>query len=303
MSFQYGNFEVFCKQSLVPVCRLLIQPYILSTGDGGSNNNGTINFSRECSVTPQLKGDGWLANVGDFAAATFSLLVVLFLLTRIGRKVAAVGRSEMMVLFTTYALALAVQAVAIGWQFKQQDANRWLAIIQIALSVALFWSLFVNGFVGFQWLADGSAASMSALILSSLAVFVLVGWIAAGTYFGKPDSLQPLANNPFQATALFSVLFIVPLALTALYLGSQVILVLTQLAVHFPLMYLIGSLVFFGLSQVFNFVISEKICKGTSGKVDGIMFSTLSGLIAMILLFMYWSSITEDDQPDVYDDY
>jgi len=50
---------------------------------------------------------------------------------------------------------------------------------------------------------------------------------------------------------------------------------------------------------VFDFVISTHICQGTSGKIDGALFETLFTLLAVVMVWMFWSSITEDDWPDM----
>ena len=54
---------------------------------------------------------------------------------------------------------------------------------------------------------------------------------------------------------------------------------------------------FFAVGQVFDFVISVHICTGTSGKIDGALFETLFTLLAVVFVWLFWSSITEDDWP------
>jgi hypothetical protein len=40
------------------------------------------------------------------------------------------------------------------------------------------------------------------------------------------------------------------------------------------------------------------ICTPTDGKVDGALFETLFVLLAVVVLWFFWSSITEDEWPD-----
>lgn len=54
---------------------------------------------------------------------------------------------------------------------------------------------------------------------------------------------------------------------------------------------------FFAAGQVFDFVISVHICNGTSGKIDGSLFETFFTLLAVVMIWVFWSSITEDDWP------
>lgn len=53
----------------------------------------------------------------------------------------------------------------------------------------------------------------------------------------------------------------------------------------------------FAIGQVFDFVISTHICNGTNGKIDGALFETLFTLLAVVMVWVFWSSITEDDWP------
>jgi len=53
----------------------------------------------------------------------------------------------------------------------------------------------------------------------------------------------------------------------------------------------------FAIAQVFQYVVSVHICEGTSGKVNGALFETLFTLAAVIMNWVFWSSITEDDWP------
>jgi len=61
--------------------------------------------------------------------------------------------------------------------------------------------------------------------------------------------------------------------------------------------WLASSALLFAIGQVFDFVISTHICNGTNGKIDGALFETLFTLLAVIMVWMFWSSITEDDWP------
>lgn len=53
----------------------------------------------------------------------------------------------------------------------------------------------------------------------------------------------------------------------------------------------------FALGQVFQYVISVHICNGTNGAINGGLFETLLTLIAVVMIWRFWSEITEDDWP------
>lgn len=53
----------------------------------------------------------------------------------------------------------------------------------------------------------------------------------------------------------------------------------------------------FAIGQVFQFVVSVHICTGTAGKINGGLFEVLFTLLSVVLIWLFWSSITEDDWP------
>ena len=42
---------------------------------------------------------------------------------------------------------------------------------------------------------------------------------------------------------------------------------------------------------------SVHICTGTNGAINGGLFETLFTLLAVVMIWVFWSSITEDDWP------
>ena len=63
------------------------------------------------------------------------------------------------------------------------------------------------------------------------------------------------------------------------------------------IVYLFAAAVLFALGQVFQYTISKYICNGTSGKINGALFETLFTLGSVLMIWVFWSSITEDDWP------
>lgn len=53
----------------------------------------------------------------------------------------------------------------------------------------------------------------------------------------------------------------------------------------------------FALGQIFQYVVSKYICSGTHGKINGSMFEVLFTLLSVVMIWIFWSSITEDDWP------
>ena len=61
--------------------------------------------------------------------------------------------------------------------------------------------------------------------------------------------------------------------------------------------YLGAAALLFAIGQIFQYVISIHICLGTHGKINGALFETLFTLLAVVMTWVFWSSITEDDWP------
>jgi hypothetical protein len=144
---------------------------------------------------------------------------------------------------------------------------------------------------------DGTPLSLGLLGASALAFLVGVGYIALDTGFsftGFWDSSKALPNRDI---ALYVLYLLLPLLWIVLYFALETVLVLRVLGETRPMIYLVGAAFSFATGQVFNFVISPYICDGTSGAIDGSLLQTLFTLASVVLVWLFWSSITEDDWP------
>ena len=61
--------------------------------------------------------------------------------------------------------------------------------------------------------------------------------------------------------------------------------------------YLFGAALLFIIGQIFQYVISVHICNSTNGRINGGFFETLFTFFAVMAVWAFWSSITEDDWP------
>jgi hypothetical protein len=61
--------------------------------------------------------------------------------------------------------------------------------------------------------------------------------------------------------------------------------------------YLIGAALLFAVGQIFQYIASVHICNGTNGKINGGFFETLFTFLSVVMIWVFWSSITEDDWP------
>ena len=61
--------------------------------------------------------------------------------------------------------------------------------------------------------------------------------------------------------------------------------------------YLVLSTVLFAIGQIFQYIISSHLCHATHGKINGTLFETFFTLLSVIIIWLFWSSITEDEWP------
>lgn len=62
--------------------------------------------------------------------------------------------------------------------------------------------------------------------------------------------------------------------------------------------YLSGAALLFAVGQIFQYVVSTHLCNASDGRVNGALFETLFTLLSVIMVWVFWSSITEDDWPE-----
>lgn len=167
--------------------------------------------------------------------------------------------------------------------------------VHIGAIVATLWILMLNAVVGFQILDDGTPISVSLIFTSAAIIFVGVGYIALDTGYKWTGYWNSSYEGHNRHIALYILYQIAPILFLVVYFVLEAVLVVKILAEWLPLVYLVGSAVLFAAGQIFNYTISEHICNGTSGKIDGAIFETLLTLLSVVGIWFYWTTITEDD--------
>lgn len=165
--------------------------------------------------------------------------------------------------------------------------------------IATTWVLLMNAVVGFQILDDGTPLSLGLIVVSAAILLVGTGYIALDTGFNWTGEFESSYASPNRNIALYVLYQLAPLVFLVAFYVLEAILVLRVLGEVRPMIYLTGAAVLFALGQIFNYLISPHICNGTSGKIDGALFETLFTLLSVLMIWIFWSSITEDDWPTV----
>lgn len=159
----------------------------------------------------------------------------------------------------------------------------------------------LNAFIGYQIIDDGTPLSLFLICASAVVLFIGTGYITLDTGFkwtGHFDSsLDGPPSGSNRSIALYVLYQLAPLVFLVAYFVLEAYLVLGVLGETRPLLYLTTAAILFAVGQVFNYVVSPHICNGTHGKIDGALFETLFTLLSVVMVWVFWSSITEDDWP------
>jgi hypothetical protein len=183
--------------------------------------------------------------------------------------------------------------------------------------VATAWTLLLNGVIGYQVLEDGTRLSLGLVLVSSGIIFIGSGYIALDHGFSFTPYWNSTLDAPNLSYSLYTIYLLAPLVFIVVYFILEGFLVVRVLGEYKPLgmisasafhcpsthsltAYLLAAGLLFALGQIFQFVVSVHICTGTSGKINGGLFEVLFTLLSVIMIWVFWSSITEDDWPVTY---
>ncbi|KAG4426413.1 hypothetical protein IFR04_000295 [Cadophora malorum] len=288
-STQFGNFHDFCRDSTLPICNIF-------PGFTYSNPSG---FEGGCVLTGiSLGGGRHLGNLGVILLCGVAILVSAFLLWRSERKQAAVGRREMQLFLLAYIIIEICEIFTVG---KIPDLKESVRIgftgIHLGMIIATLWILMLNAAVGYQILDDGTPLSVGLMVGSAAALFIGTGYIALDTGFQWTGHFDSSLSGNNRNIALYVLYQLAPLVFLFIFFVLETVLVIRVLGERKPMIYLFAAALLFAIGQIFNYVISIHICNGTDGKIDGSMFETLFTLLSVVTIWVFWSSITEDDWP------
>lgn len=220
-----------------------------------------------------------------------------FLIIKSDKKKAAVGRREIQLFLLSYILVSICEIFSVGEIPLGKTVRVVFSAIHIGMIIASTWILMLNAVVGYQLLDDGTPLSLALLLISAGALFVGTGYIALDTGFSWTGFWDSSYQLPNRNIALYVLYQLVPLIFIVAFFVLETVLVLRILGELRPMIYLAAAAVLFAAGQVFNYVVSKYICDGTNGKIDGALFETLFTLLAVGMVWVFWSSITEDDWP------
>lgn len=212
-------------------------------------------------------------------------------------KLANLCTREMQLFLVAYIILSICEIFTVGEFPLSSTVRIAFTGIHLGFVIATTWILMLNAVVGYQVLDDGTPVSLGLLIASAGALFIGTGYIALDTGFSWTGYWDSSYEAPFRNIALYVLYQLIPLIFFVAFYVLESILVLRVLGETRPMIYLTLAAILFALGQIFNYVISSHICTGTSGKIDGALFETLFTLLSVVMVWIFWSSITEDDWP------
>jgi hypothetical protein len=165
----------------------------------------------------------------------------------------------------------------------------YFVAVQCGLVSATCICLMINGFVGFQLYEDGTNISVWLLRTCSVAMF-LISFAVSLLTFKNWGGLGPEST-----IGLFVVVYIFSAIFLAVYVVMQILLVVGTLQERWPLLHIVFGVFGFIIGQVLLYALSETICDNVEHYVDGLFFATLLNLLAVMMVYKYWDTITRED--------
>jgi hypothetical protein len=200
------------------------------------------------------------------------------------------GRKEITTFFYIYMLltflSLCIDAGVIP---PGSTPYPYFVAVQAGLSSALITSLLINGFVGFQLYEDGTPLSLWMLRGGSFAAFAISFLVALATF------MSWAGLGPTRTVGLFVVLYLLNAVQLFVYVVLQILLVTRTLQDRWPLGDIAFGVFFFVLGQVILYAFSTPLCNAISHYLDGLFFATTCNLLAVMMVYKYWDSITKED--------
>ncbi|KAF9280701.1 hypothetical protein BGZ68_007076 [Mortierella alpina] len=201
---------------------------------------------------------------------------------------AAVGRTEMGVLFFTYTCILLLQVFTVGGAIpRSRTFMVWTSAFHLGIMVSFFWTLIINALILFQFVEDGTKYTTQFIVGTSVA------WIVGVTFMSLDLAIDFTKHHDGHSSGLYFLTLVFPAAAVLIYAFLASILIFRKLEEYKSLVYVALALVTFSVSQLILFDASYKIATRTSGRLNGSMFAIFFDLASVSFLYKFWNTITD----------
>ncbi|RDA82684.1 hypothetical protein CP532_6338 [Ophiocordyceps camponoti-leonardi (nom. inval.)] len=277
----FGDFKSICEMAPLPLCAN-VGPVLSASGRVGIEPDC---YARNIELANTIIFEG-AASAMHIAALVMTVVMIL----HVRSKFTAVGRKEILTFFYMYMLTtFASLIVDAGVVPPGSGPYPYFVSLQNGFSSAMVTCLLINGFVGFQLYEDGTPLSVWMLRLCSLAALALSFLVSLATFKGWAGL------GPTNTVGLFVVLYLLNAIQLFIYVGMQILLVTRTLHDRWPLGDISFGLFFFITGQVILYAFSSNICTAVGHYLDGLFFATTCNLLAVMMVYKYWDSITRED--------
>lgn len=272
LSKQLVTFDFICSRVSLPVCIAL-----------GSAEPACV--SRNISL-----GSHYIYEPSTLAIQLLAVFAVCIMLYYTKHKYTAVGRKEIAFFLYCYLWTCVVGVFLVSNIIPLSETlQKYLAAVHLSLIATTFWSLLVNGFVGFQWsVEDGTRKSMWFIRLTSLFVFAAYFLVSVCTFFEVAG-----LSSEFPIV-LYWALVALMIVSGACYFFTQVALI-SSLGDCWPLGALLLALISAIWGCLFQMVFAISICDASQHYIDSMFLSEMCVLFAVMMIYKYWDILTKED--------
>lgn len=279
----FGTFDLICNKTALPLCSVV----------GAKNQESYFRkgILPLCYARSVELANTMIFQIGNAFVHFGGLIVLLIIIFNVRAKFTAIGRKEMLFFFYTFIILIVSSLVVdCGVSPPSSGSYAYFVAIQIGLASSCCISLLYNGILCFQFWEDGSRKSMWWLRILSFSWFVINFIIAIVTFKDWNTSLDYRKTG-----ALFVISYVINAIILAVYLVSQIILVIFALDSYWPLGAITLGLFFFVAGQLLTYAFSEQICTGASHYIDGLFFGSVCNIFTVMMIYKFWDMITVDD--------
>ncbi|KAI9339285.1 chitin synthase III catalytic subunit [Obelidium mucronatum] len=273
-TLSFGSFDFICSQTALPLCPLV-----------GSSLVTPSCYARNIEIS----SGALLFEPATIFIEVIALVMTAIMVYNVKAKI-TLGCKEIAFLLCLYAAATINEFLLVSGIIPMASgAYKFFVSTHIGFIVAGFWALVFNGIIGFQWFEDDTPYSLWTLRGSAFSAFLIAFLISILTFsnVGGLSSTTP--------TLLYIVYLMVPLVFSILYGVLQTILVVNTLDDRWPLVDLFFAYLFFIIGLCLQFGLSTSLCTVSNHYIDGIFFGCIFMLLAVMMVYKYWDSVTRDD--------
>lgn len=142
----FGSFDSLCSVSGLTLCPLV----------GPTGGIEPVCYARNIELGSQL-----LFEPSVLVIHALTLVMTIIMIIHISGKYTAIGQKEILIFFQMYVITTFVEFLTVSGLIPLSSGIfPYATAIYLALAIATFWCLFVNGLVPFQIIEDGTVLSL-----------------------------------------------------------------------------------------------------------------------------------------------